>query len=296
MTPIRDAMALCVVLVGSVSLPSADALAAGGLITHLSGNLYARNAEGTLKVLSERSGVEPGDTLVSGKTAYARMQFADGSEIVLGPDSQVRIERFTYDEANPGNDRIELSLIKGGVRSASGLVGKRSPARAQLHTPLGTVSIGSATVILEYAPPTKVAAAVRPVYSFAILAELDPTLARDPGNLTMSDAPRLSVSTQDLMGWQLAQNMPLPSGGNNLAPGLYVHVIDGIINLSNKGGSLSFSAGQFGYTASFVKPPVVLPSNPGMQFTPPPAFSSSTAPGTKSSNNGKSNTVDCEVR
>ena len=92
----------------------------------------------------------------------------------------------------------------------------------------------------------------------------------------------------------LAQNTPVPGAGG-LAPGLYVHVIDGLINLSNKGGSQSFAAGQFGYTASFVQPPVVVPKNPGIQFTPPPSFSSSTIPASTTSVS-KSSSVDCEVR
>jgi hypothetical protein len=74
-----------------------------------------------------------------------------------------------------------------------------------------------------------------------------------------------------------------------------VSVIDGAINLSNKGGSQNFSAGQFGYTASNTKPPVVVPSNPGIHFTPPASFSSSSGP-QGASGTGKSTNVDCEVR
>jgi hypothetical protein len=70
-----------------------------------------------------------------------------------------------------------------------------------------------------------------------------------------------------------AQMVPPGGGGGGLAPGLYVQVIDGLINLTNKGGSQNFSAGQFGYTPNLTQPPVVLPNNPGLQFTPPPAFS-----------------------
>lgn len=77
-------------------------------------------------------------------------------------------------------------------------------------------------------------------------------------------------------------------------PGLYVQVIDGIINVTNTAGSQNFAAGQFGYTRSVVQPPVVIPSNPGLQFTPPPVFNSSTVPSTNTS--AKSNNVDCEVR
>ena len=46
-------------------------------------------------------------------------------------------------------------------------------------------------------------------------------------------------------------------------------MLDGIIHLSNVGGTQNFSAGQFGFTPSFQQPPVMLPTNPGMHFAPP---------------------------
>jgi hypothetical protein len=57
-----------------------------------------------------------------------------------------------------------------------------------------------------------------------------------------------------------------------LAPGLYVSVTDGMIQLGNSGGSSNFASGQFGYTPTFNTPPVVVPPNPGIQFTRPPLF------------------------
>ena len=96
----------------------------------------------------------------------------------------------------------------------------------------------------------------------------------------------------------LAQGLPPKSptapAAPNLPPGLYVHVIDGAINLSNKAGSQSFTAGQFGYTPTPMQPPVVVPRNPGIQFTPPPTFNA--PPTTTASSGNKSNAVDCEVR
>jgi hypothetical protein len=63
-----------------------------------------------------------------------------------------------------------------------------------------------------------------------------------------------------------------------LAPGLHVQVIDGLIKVSNPGGSLGFSAGQFGYVPNMNQPPVIVPKNPGIQFTPPPPFQPSSTP------------------
>ena len=99
----------------------------------------------------------------------------------------------------------------------------------------------------------------------------------------------------------LAQGTPLgaiprpPPSSPTLAPGLYVSVIDGAINLSNKGGTTSFAAGQFGYTANVTKPPVVLPANPGIKFTPPPTFLPTSASNVAAGGN-KAAPIDCVVR
>jgi len=59
-------------------------------------------------------------------------------------------------------------------------------------------------------------------------------------------------------------------------PGIYVQVIDGLINLSNTGGTQNFAAGQFGYAPGNIRPPVIVPMNPGIIFAPPPAFTQRT--------------------
>lgn len=99
----------------------------------------------------------------------------------------------------------------------------------------------------------------------------------------------------------LAQvQVPLPravtptSTGPVLPPGLYVQVIDGLINVSNKGGTQNFAAGQFGFTPNPIQAPVIVPKNPGLQFTPPPVFNA--PPPMTGSTAPKSNAVDCEVR
>ena len=87
---------------------------------------------------------------------------------------------------------------------------------------------------------------------------------------------------------------PLASSGG-LPPGLYVQVLDGLINVTNPAGTTNFTAGQFGFTPSFKQPPVILPMNPGMKFTPPPAFAAP-VPGSASNSPAASNDVMCIVR
>jgi hypothetical protein len=87
--------------------------------------------------------------------------------------------------------------------------------------------------------------------------------------------------------------LPRPPVAPTLPPGLYVSVLDGQIVMNNKGGATNFTAGQFGYTASPTQPPVLVPANPAIKFTPPPTFSSSASNGASGS---KPAAIDCVVR
>lgn len=270
-------------LLGLILLPwclvvNAESLA--GKLVQVSGSVLVKQADGRVKVIEQDADIAQGDTLVTDGRTYARIQFADASEIMLAPKSTFIIERFSYDKTAPAQHHAEFNLVRGGVQFTAGDIAKNSKDGFVLKTSLGEIK-GAASFIIEYTQVGATAVVqLTPVY---------PTLAfNDVVSETQSDAlPDYGISQL-----VLAQNT-LGAGG--LAPGLYVHVIDGLINLSNKGGSQNFSAGQFGYTASVVQPPVVVPNNPGIQFKPPPSFSSSTMP-TSTASGGRPSSVDCEVR
>lgn len=263
-----------------------------GTVTHLSGPLLAKKQDGTVKILAQKSVVEQGDTLVSEKNTYAQIKFIDKSEITLRPNSQLKIDSFSYDEAKPDGDGAVFNLIKGGLRAVTGLLGKRNSERVNFNTPTATIGIRGTIFIAEYIPSEESSVAT---YDFVHVAASESSDSLE--KFLKKNIPSERVSVSDVQSWPLlAQSVPTTPGTGGLAAGLYVHVIDGVINLTNKGGSQSFSAGQFGYTASIVQPPVVVPANPGIKFTPPPSFSSSSTPQVSSGSAGKSKNVDCEVR
>jgi hypothetical protein len=120
-------IAISLLILAFLALFGADAFAdaKAGTVTHLSGPLFATKADGTTRVLSVNSIVEQGDTLVTEKGTYARVKFVDGGEITLRPQSQIKLSAYQFDQASPGIDRAILNLIKGGIRSITGLIGKR---------------------------------------------------------------------------------------------------------------------------------------------------------------------------
>lgn len=272
----------------------AHAAQVAGTVVNLSGPLLAKKADGTVKVLSVKSAVEQGDTLVTEKDAYARIRFIDNSEITLRPNSQMKIDSFSFEEDKQEKDSATFSLVKGGLRAVTGTLGKRSKERVGVNTPTATIGIRGTIFVAEYIPPQQPAVAA---YAFAGVASVSSELLT-PAYLTTTDAPR-DVAPLEVLPMRVAQfaGVPeTPASSNGRAPGLYVQVLDGMIHLTNNGGSQNFSAGQFGYVPSFNQPPVIIPANPGIQFVPPPSFSSTSGPQSGRDNNTDANGVECEVR
>jgi hypothetical protein len=131
---------ICSLIVGVLYAGSTFAQSVG-TVTDLSGPLLARKADGVVMVLAQHSSVEQGDLLESEKNTYTRIKFIDNSEVTLRPNTQFKIDAFSYDEAKPENDNILVSLIKGGLRSVTGLLGKRNKEKVKFNTPAATIGI-----------------------------------------------------------------------------------------------------------------------------------------------------------
>ncbi|MDZ4254558.1 MAG: FecR domain-containing protein [Sulfuritalea sp.] len=133
-------MALIALAFGLVWMPAAQA-AMVGQITHLSGTLSAKRADGTSKLLAVKSDVAEGDTLSTEAETYARLKFVDGGEVVLRPGTQLKIENYAYNAAKPETDNILMSMFKGGLRAVTGLIGKRSREKVKFATETATIGI-----------------------------------------------------------------------------------------------------------------------------------------------------------
>lgn len=247
-TAIKRLLSALVVLVLCGLASPGWAAQVAGTIVQLSGPLMAKKADGSARFLSLRSEVESGDTLITERATYAMVKFIDNSEITLKPSTTFKVEQFAFDADKPEGDQAAFNLVKGGLRSITGMLGKRNKEKFSMKTSGATIGIRGTTFVAEMVGPV---------------------------------APGAVPS--------------LPTAASTRAPGLYVQVLDGMIFLNNPAGTQNFAAGQFGYVPSVTVPPVIVPQNPGMQFTPPPVFSSSTGPA-GSTTPAKSNTVDCEVR
>ncbi|MCI1004642.1 FecR domain-containing protein [Herbaspirillum sp. C7C8] len=134
-------LVMALLLLLAVTCAFAQAQPVVGQVTHLSGVLSVRHADGTRVVLSVKSAILQGDTLITERETYARVKFVDNGEIVLRPGSEVAVSKYLYDDKDPKNDSVAISLVKGGLRAVTGLVGKRNHDAVNFDTPTATIGI-----------------------------------------------------------------------------------------------------------------------------------------------------------
>src|SRR3990170_6861132 len=122
------------------------ALGAAGTVTQLAGTLSVIKSDGSVRILSQKSDVQSGDTLNTQKETYVQIKFQDGAQVTLKPNTSVKIDSFNFTEAEPQKDSFLFNLVKGGLRAVTGVVGKRGNADAyKLGTATATIGIRGTT-------------------------------------------------------------------------------------------------------------------------------------------------------
>lgn len=265
-----------------------------GVVARLSGPLMAKKADGSVKVLALKSEIESGDTLVSEKNTYAQIKFIDNSEITLRPGTTFKVENFSFDEGKPEADSASYSLVKGGLRSITGLMGKRNKEKFSLKTPNATIGIRGTTFVAQYVPPPA------PDDQRTLGQSLNDALNEMRRNGDDPFRPPGTGQGKLPQGANGGAAQKPPASGSPaappLAPGLHLSVSDGAIIVTNNGGSLGFQAGQFGYVPNANQAPVIVPANPNIQFVPPPSFDAGAGGPVAGNGPGQGQATDCIVR
>ncbi len=79
-----------------------------------------------------------GDRLKTGPNGRINLRFTDGMRMSLGPATQLHIDDY-QDQA--GQERSFFDLVRGSLRTITGLIGKSSPSAFKLNTPTAVIGI-----------------------------------------------------------------------------------------------------------------------------------------------------------
>lgn len=119
---------------------SASANNSIGQVIFTTGSVRAVN-DGEVRVLRKGSKVHEGDVVKSSRFGRSQIRMKDGALIALRPGSEFGFNEYQYDEEDNSNNSSVLSLIKGGFRTISGLIGKAFKQNYKVRTAVATIGI-----------------------------------------------------------------------------------------------------------------------------------------------------------
>jgi hypothetical protein len=113
------------------------------------GNVTATGANGKSRALAKGAQIEQGDT-VSTNNGRAQLRFTDGAYVSLQPESQFRIDQYNFAGKADGKEKGFFSLLKGGLRTVTGLVGRTNKQNYQVTTSVATIGIRGTEYTIQY--------------------------------------------------------------------------------------------------------------------------------------------------
>jgi hypothetical protein len=116
--------------------------APAGQITQSSGYIAVSSPPSPI-IKSAGSGepIEAGQTVTLGEGARAVIKFQDGQIIALQSKSIFKVNSYKYDQAAPEKGESFFSLLQGGLRAITGLIGNNNKAGWELAMPTATIGI-----------------------------------------------------------------------------------------------------------------------------------------------------------
>ncbi len=278
-------------------------VAASARVVSLQGAVGAVNPGGERRVVAEGGPVYAGDVLDTAPNGHAVLVFRDNTKVTVQSRTQFKVDNFVYATDNPSEGTVVFSLLRGGMRILTGLVGKARPQAVRLTTPTATVGIRG-TGLDIFSDPDSCAAAGGAADCTVITAwEGEGVL--NPGSANEFAVPVGVFALQDASGGQVRQlpvpppfmlNIPTPrpdavpanadqlfsaQGINEGEPGLFVFSRDGHLSITSGDKMIDIARGETGFLnadGSRLLRSIVTPNFLEFDFIPrPDRFNPSTA-------------------
>lgn len=114
--------------------------APAGSVLFSQGVAAAESAGGS-RPLVKGAPVCVGETIVTSQSASVQIRMADGGMLSIRPDTKVKIDEFRFDGKEDGSEKSVITLLQGGFRALTGLIGHTHKENYAIRTPYANIGI-----------------------------------------------------------------------------------------------------------------------------------------------------------
>jgi hypothetical protein len=171
----------------------------------VNGQVQITNNAGQVRSLQKADVVNESDTVITAKDASAQIKMMDGGLIAVRSDSQLKFDKFVFDGKEDGTERSFFSLLRGGFRAITGLVGHKNKANYRITTAGATIGVRGTDHETFVVVPGSDMAAVAPVGTYNKVNVGETVMTTDKGTINILPNQMGFVSAAD----QLPQLQPV---------------------------------------------------------------------------------------
>ena len=111
-----------------------------GTVTFTTGDASIVRADKSVVKAAKNDALNAGDTIET-KTGRLQLSLIDGGKVSLQPNTVYKINKYEFSGKEDGSEYAFTELLKGGLRTVSGLIGHKNRERYQLKTAVATIGI-----------------------------------------------------------------------------------------------------------------------------------------------------------
>ncbi len=111
-----------------------------GSVTFKSGDATITHADNIVVPAEKSASLNEGD-IIQTKNGRVQLAFIDGGKVSLQPNTIYKINKFAFSGKEDGTEYNFTELVKGGLRTISGLIGHKNRDHYQLKTAVATIGI-----------------------------------------------------------------------------------------------------------------------------------------------------------
>lgn len=112
-----------------------------GALVESDGPVLAEGSLGQRRDLSAIDNVRRGDTISTDNKTAASLRLLDGTTILLRAGSSVLLKEFRFAKGDTNTGVLNLKLLKGAMRTISGMIPKDANSKYALETPKATMTV-----------------------------------------------------------------------------------------------------------------------------------------------------------
>ena len=179
--------------------------AIAGQVQFVNGGAQRVTEAGKIHKIQKGDAVNEGDTLTTAPDASVQIKMQDGGFIAMRPDSRLKFDSFVFNGQQDGSERSFFTLVKGGFRAITGLIGQINKPNYRITTPTATLGIRGTDHETFVVTPGSPLAATEPIGTYNKVNLGETTMTTGKGTISVLPNQMGFVGAAD----QMPQLQPL---------------------------------------------------------------------------------------